>query len=356
LHEVALPPDIKGFQQVAYDSIDPKPRNVYIDKDGNTIVQFKVGAKEKLEAEIQGSAKILAKQNDPEKGGTFEQLPKNLVRTYTKKQKYWETDSKAVQELAEKLKDPELTVSQNAQRVYEFITKNLEYDLSAEKEKALVRHGAETALTTEDVYACMEFTDTFIATTRAMGIPARELNGHAFANSEGNTPISINLKSGDSLHAWPQYYDPSFGWVAVDPTWGNTSGGTDYFTKLDTNHFAFVIKGRSSELPLPAGMYRYEEDAKLVDVAFAQNGTSFERFYKDLTIEKKLNLNLVEIIRGNSKYRVENSGSTILHNVGNTEKTLAPGQKTNVYVPRINDIISFEDFAGIRYDKRISTE
>jgi hypothetical protein len=87
-------------------------------------------------------------------------------------------------------------------------------------------------------------------------------------NSDITTPISINLKSGDLLHSWPEFYDPNFGWVAVDPTWGNTSK-TDYFTKLDTNHFAFVIKGINSEYPLPAGMYRTDDSTKLIDISFA---------------------------------------------------------------------------------------
>lgn len=43
----------------------------------------------------------------------------------------------------------------------------------------------------------------------------------------------------------------------VDPTWENTTGGVDYFNKLDLNHFVFAIKGSSSSNPPPAGSYKY---------------------------------------------------------------------------------------------------
>jgi hypothetical protein len=44
------------------------------------------------------------------------------------------------------------------------------------------------------------------------------------------------------LHAWPEYYDHSFGWLMIDPTWENTTGGIDYFTKNDLNHFVLYIE------------------------------------------------------------------------------------------------------------------
>ncbi len=30
----------------------------------------------------------------------------------------------------------------------------------------------------------------------------------------------------------------------IDPTWGATTGGVDYFETLDFDHFAFVVKGK----------------------------------------------------------------------------------------------------------------
>jgi len=344
-YEIALPPDIKNYQQVSITSISPKPKSIFLDDDKNIIAQYKIRSKEDLEIEVVGSAKIFAKKITPELGGTFDQIPKRLINLYTKEKLYWETKSSAVISLVTQLKDPNLSVSQNAHKVYDFITQNLKYNTKAQKQTYLERHGAEKTLTIDGEYACMEFTDTFVATVRAMGIPARELNGYAFTNQPNDTPLSINLKSGDLLHAWSQFYDPKFGWIPVDTTWGNTSKGMDYFTKLDTNHFVFVIRGKDSEYPLPAGMYRYNDIDKLVDVDFAENINDKKSIFEPrISIKKVFNFNLFRRILGQQKYKITNSGGVVLYNLN--KKYLLPTQSQTLYLKKGTKTINFEDLGG----------
>lgn len=71
----------------------------------------------------------------------------------------------------------------------------------------------------------------------------------------------------DVLHAWPEYYDKDKNsWVMVDPTWGSTTGGVDYFSTLDFDHLTFVIKGLDSNYPIPAGGYKTSSDENKKDV------------------------------------------------------------------------------------------
>ena len=75
----------------------------------------------------------------------------------------------------------------------------------------------------------MEFTDLFIAIAREKGIYSREIQGYGFLWIQKLQPLSL---SSDILHAWPEYFDlKTENWVAVDPTWENTSG-IDYFLFL----------------------------------------------------------------------------------------------------------------------------
>lgn len=284
VQEIALPPDIKGNQQVFYQKINPSPIKVKTDKDGNVLAQFKVPPKVTLEIELIGSARIMGRQIAPEFGGKINKIPGNLIRNYTRSEKFWETDSYEIKSIAKGLYKEENTVAQNAQAVYNYVTQTLSYNFETTKENSIERKGALASLLQKENAACMEFTDLFIAITRAMGIPARELNGYAFSETNTNTPLSVNIRGGDLLHAWAEFYDPNFGWIAVDPTWGATSK-IDYFTKLDTNHFAFVIKGLDSEYPLPAGSYRFSDKEKLVEIDFANGSSSFEPINKD-TLEQ----------------------------------------------------------------------
>src|SRR3989344_955019 len=174
----------------------------------------------------------------------------------------------------------------------------------------------------------MEFTDSFIAIARAMGIPAREINGYAITTTESLKPISVTLKSGDLLHAWPEFYDPKLGWIQIDPTWGDTSN-TDYFTKLDTNHFAFVIKGDKSDYPLPAGTYRTSNLEKLVEVGFSQVGNT-SKFKSDFSAKKLFTWNIFELITGKQTYKITNVGKVALFYAN--DKTLIPSKSANIYV------------------------
>ncbi|MCL4365824.1 transglutaminase-like domain-containing protein, partial [Patescibacteria group bacterium] len=107
------------------------------------------------------------------------------------------------------------------------------------------------------------------AMARAAGIPSRELDGYAYSANTKLRPLSLTK---DVLHSWPEFWDDARGWVMVDPTWENTTGGVDYFNKLDLNHFVFAIKGSSSSEPIPAGSYKYSGvDSNDVKVSLAEN-------------------------------------------------------------------------------------
>ena len=74
------------------------------------------------------------------------------------------------------------------------------------------------------------------------------------------------------LHAWPEYWDESKNaWIPIDPTWGSTTGGINFFDQLDLRHFAFVAHGQDPDKPYPAGSYKLGENPqKDVYISFGQ--------------------------------------------------------------------------------------
>lgn len=328
--EIALPPDVLNFQTVYYSDINPQPHKIYKDTDGNYMAVYKLKSKESLNIYATGHARIFSKQIDLNAGGSFNNIPDNLINMYTKPLKFWESDSQEINEIANDLKKTGQSVAVAAKYIYDYVVRNLNYDFDVINQENVKRKGAKEALTTKDAKntACMEFTDSFIALARSLGIPAREIDGYAFPNADINTPLSVNLKGGDLLHAWPEFYDPNLGWVQVDPTWENTSG-IDYFTKLDTNHFAFVIKGLDSQYPYPAGTYKYSPNEKQVEVDFS-NEESLQ-FNDDVQIKKIWPWNIFELLKGNKKYKITNKTGGTVYDVKNTGKDLLPFQSVELY-------------------------
>lgn len=273
--EIALPPDIPNYQQVIVKSLLPKPASIQVDGDENYLARYNLGPREKKEVTWEGLVALFYYPRSFSNQKT-DAIPPNLINSYTRAAKYWEVEDSAVASQAQKLFDPKLSAAKNAQRIFDFVTDHLSYDYSKLQTGDLTRLGARTALQESDKAVCMEYTDLFIALARAAGIPAREVNGFAYTADESHRPLSLRLQGGDVLHAWPEVYLPDSGWVMADPTWSSTSGG-DYFSVFDLSHIAFVVKGSSSEYPLPAGSYKPGPGQRNVRVSFSEEVSAVEQ-------------------------------------------------------------------------------
>lgn len=236
--EIAIPPDT-AFQKVYYQSINPVPDDVYIDEDGNWLAEYTLKARERVDVAVLGTVQIFASHRvfPP---SSQEQLQNNLAEN-----EFWQVNDSELQDLAKRLKTPKA--------IYDFVTTNLNYNYERVRPN-IDRYGAKAALANPNDAICMEFTDLFIALARAAGIPAREVNGFAYTENPEIQPLSLVA---DVLHSWPEYWDEEKGvWIPLDPTWGSTTGGVDFFSKLDLRHFTFVIHGEDPLIPYPPGSYK----------------------------------------------------------------------------------------------------
>jgi len=251
--QIPLPPDT-AFQKVYIQKLDPKPENVSLDADGNWMATYNLLPRERIDVNAAGSVQIFASYRSFPKTDT-QVLNENLKST-----QYWQTDNPKILELAKTLKTPKA--------IYDYVSGNLHYNV-ARVQPNVQRMGAVGALDNPNDAICMEFTDLFIALSRAAGIPAREVNGYAYTENPDLQPIGLVA---DVLHSWPEYYDKEkHVWIPVDPTWGSTTGGEDFFNKLDLRHFAFVIHGESPTTPYAPGSYKLGPNPqKDVFVSFGQ--------------------------------------------------------------------------------------
>ncbi|MGI6066709.1 MAG: S-layer homology domain-containing protein [Bacillota bacterium] len=69
---------------------------------------------------------------------------------------------------------------------------------------------------------CEDYTDLFVASARALGIPARWKSGYLYLPKEYNNPPYIKENGTLDItlmrHTWPEFYLPEIGWVVLDPT------------------------------------------------------------------------------------------------------------------------------------------
>lgn len=242
IEEIAIPPDT-STQKIYLEKIEPEPNGVEIDDDGNWIASHSVLPFSQKTVHVEGKAQIFASSRR-----LFQsELPE--LDAYKKSTRFWPTADPRIQKLASDLRTPKA--------IYNYVVDTLAYDYG-KTSSSTKREGAIFALENPTKAICTEFTDLYITLARAAGIPAREINGAALSNNPKVQPLSLVA---DVLHSWVEYYDSERQmWVPIDPTWGKTTGGVDYFSTFDLKHVVFVIHGKNDSQPKPAGSYKNERD------------------------------------------------------------------------------------------------
>ena len=245
---IALPPDTY-YQKILLTDLDPAPQKIDIDPDGNWLAVYRLSRRQKLDITVNGQAQV---RSQPIQFGL--QVDDSTLDRYLSPDVFWPVNDPRIKSLAQQLSTP--------QKIFTYVVNNLTYDPARLSNPT--RRGALSALTDPDHSLCTDFTDLFITLARSAGIPAREVQGYASSSDSVTQPLSLVA---DVLHSWPQYWDPDKQmWIDIDPTWENTSRGTDYFNKFDFNHLAFVIHGSSSQKPLSPGFYKLDSSSQDISV------------------------------------------------------------------------------------------
>lgn len=323
--EVAFPPDTT-YQKVTLKSLSSQPAKTYQDSDGNYMAVYTLKPRETKTINAQFQIEVFSEPREeviPYFRALFETQKPYLLNS----QKYWEI--KSLDKIAAVKTVPE---------VYHFVTQTLDYSYSRVSADNNVRFGAEKILENPKVAVCMEFTDLFVAASREKGIYAREIEGYGASSDPQLRPLSL---SSDILHAWPEFYDEAQGfWRPVDPTWENTSG-IDYFNSFDLNHVVFVIHGKRSDYPLPAGMYKVENSKDVEVTAVTERAEESEEIVvTDISMASRIN----DSNRYRGKFMVKNSGNIYVFGIPveilgqgltvSNPKTviasLAPGEKREI--------------------------
>lgn len=235
--QIALPPTT-SFQEMNYQTLEPKPDRMKEDADGNWLAEYSL----RPHQEIIVNSVVLTRI-------TLDANPKVPIiqpsSNHLTGQPYWPVDDRQISDFSNQ--------TTNIGEIYQLVVNTLTYtdqELTGPRD----RLGALGTLEQPDQVVCQEFTDLFVTLARNKGIPARRAAGYAVAEDRALRPLSL---VGDVLHSWADYFDaPSGRWRSVDPTWESTTGGIDYFSQFDLNHIVFVMNGESSTLPYPAGFYK----------------------------------------------------------------------------------------------------
>lgn len=286
---VARQQDYPNQLQVEYIEIEPPPDKVMSrDIDGNIIEFWDLSDKieEGKDIIITRHFKFKAFETafkiNPEKVGKYN-TDDPIYRYYTRTQEFIELTPEVIK-LANEIVGIEKNPYLQARAIYTWCVDNITYVYPPNRgiRYSLPRRTGD----------CGEYSLIFVALCRAVGIPARVVNGHWCCKAKQN------------YHVWAEFYLPNYGWIPADPTDGRINkdypgklaGNGDpyyYFGNLDSGRF-ISSKGTSIQLyPSPPWHTWGLADTNRNPIFFQTAAT----VYSGITIaEQKAK---VEIIKGN---------------------------------------------------------
>jgi hypothetical protein len=145
---------------------------------------------------------------------------------------------------------------------------------------------------------CTEYTSLFVALARSLGIPAREVSGFAFTESD-------LFERGWEFHSWAEVYFPGFGWVLFDPTYGQYGFVDAGHVKLGSSEGelvknSFSWRGRGVDV-LPG---QTDLSVRVVSTSGSRSsGLSFENFFlEDVVGSGSYNFLRVDVSNNNPFY------------------------------------------------------
>lgn len=304
LAQIALPPDT-AFQRVWYRELNPPPQNINRDDDGNWIATYEIQPQQMLE--VKASGQVLSTL-DPQPLGTYTVNPNQHIGS----QEFWPVDDSEIKNLSQKYQTP--------RQIYDYVVDTLSYNYQA-LDAVVPRLGASKAIASPQLATCQEYTDLFVALARANKIPSRRVTGYAYTQNSLLRPLDLD---GDILHAWPEYYDSNRKiWIPIDPTWGDTTGGVNYFDQFDLNHVAFAINGQSSTLPFPAGAYKASAQSR-ADTVSVTFGDQFPTGTPEFEFQLKPAMNMGVPLPGNYLLQVSNRQGRAWYNIAITATSSQP--------------------------------
>ncbi len=224
---VVLPPDTNQ-QRVVIDNIEPKPRNVRVDIDGNVLLEYRLRPRASME--VSASAKV-------------------LVNNYTY----------AMNKAQDTISDQELAgLSSYVKKSGRWTPITIELDTSLPT-LVLVNDIAEGIRNLDPTkYGENEFdqninmNDKFVGTLRDFNIPARVVRGVVFEDQQ-SVP-----------RAWAEVYISGLGWITVD-----SMGETQGFVTADARYVALLIRSSNDSWPpsrLKDTTVAYVEGSELPEV------------------------------------------------------------------------------------------
>jgi hypothetical protein len=220
---LTLPPDT-AQQRVYLQSIEPQPKNIRLDPDGNMVALYRLGPKGSLTAKALVDIELTLAKFRLDSTNTSADTPPVIQDRYTALTDLWQPTN---------IEAP-TTSDQSVVTVIDKV-----FQAIAEKAGASDESRSTIQLSGRDRVGSLRVSDWLVGELRDRGVAAREIIG--LLGTDGT-----QLLSQPQPHAWVEAYIPGAGWTTLDP-WLAQFTGT--YAESDPLHIALSVWGIQDDRP-----------------------------------------------------------------------------------------------------------
>ncbi len=196
----------------------------------------------------------------PERCGTLSDAPGDIRRTYTADASKYGTGEPYVQELVERVVGDEENPYWVARKVFDYVRENLEFERAGGWNVA-------SAVLKRGTGSCSEYTFVFITLCRAAGLPARYAGSVVVRGDDSSLD--------DVYHRWAEVYLPTYGWIPIDPSAGDTDKARDRAMSIGHLSNRYLVTTRSGGDSEYLGWYYNSNETYAADPQLQVNVEAF---------------------------------------------------------------------------------
>jgi len=230
---IAIPENRDNQYLLEPVAFEPAPDEILTDQWGQQVAHFKITNLESgkcFRTVMTVKAKIMAIEYfiDPQKTGTLQDIPKEIKTKYLVDGKKLLLSDPLIQETAKKIVGSEQNPYWIARKIFNYLIGHLSYNL-----KPVGGWNTAPTVLQRGTASCSEYSFSFIALCRAVGLPARYVGAVSLRGDDASLD--------EVFHRWCEVYLPNYGWIPFDANKGDDELPADQASGIGNVACRYII-------------------------------------------------------------------------------------------------------------------
>ncbi|MFA5138247.1 MAG: transglutaminase domain-containing protein [Elusimicrobiota bacterium] len=237
---LAVPEDRENQKLLSSVELTPSPKGFTQDRYGQRFAVYEfsdIEAPGRREITLKADAALSEAKHYifPHKVGKLADVPKEVKSLYLQDAVKFDLKNEFIQAKIKEAVGSETNPYWVARKLYDWLIAHMEYKLAGGWETApqVLKRGHGS---------CSEYTFSYLALTRAAGIPSRYVGSYVVRNDDASWD--------DVFHRWAEIYLPGYGWIPVDANAGDKDEPYEQakaFGSIDNRFLITTAGGGDSE-------------------------------------------------------------------------------------------------------------